>query len=204
MSEKAETTTSEEEVKTEETATNTKTEEAAPEEEKKSLLDKPEAEETPQAEPLTAEDLKFGEDFEVDEGLRDEFLAALNSEETDPKLRAQSMIDLYQSAMKKASEASSQAWADQQTEWQGEVKADEKIGGDKLQPTLDRIGRLTQEYGSDELLDVFAATGAGNNIHVIRFLDGIAAKLTEGGPVSGEPTSAKADAATRLFPSMKG
>lgn len=91
-----------------------------------------------------------------------------------------------------------------QKEWRDAVKADPEIGGEKLQPSLDKIGRLINEYGSDELLETMAITGAGNNVHVIKFLNKVAEKLTEGGPVVGSPATAREDAASRMFPSMKG
>lgn len=185
------------------------TAEATTEEGDESLLGKSEKEaeaETEAATPelLTAEDLAFEEGFEVNEELLDEFLTTINDQELSPKDRAQRLIDLQQKATKMASEASSQTWADTQKSWRDEVKADAEVGGDKLQPALDRVGRLVTEYGSDELLNVFALTGAGNNVHVIKFLNKVAAKLTEGGPVSGGPATAPADAASKLFPSMKG
>lgn len=183
------------------------TAEATTEEGDTSLLGEPKKEAEAEAtapEPLTVEDLSFEEGFEVNEELRDEFLTAINDQELSPKDRAQRLVDLQQKATKMASEASSQAWADTQKSWRDEVKADTEIGGDKLQPALDRVGRLVTEYGSDELLNVFALTGAGNNVHVIKFLNKMAAQLTEGGPVSGGPATAPADAASKLFPSMKG
>jgi hypothetical protein len=144
-----------------------------------------EKETTSEVEPLTADDITFPDDVQVNEELRDEFLSIVK-------------------AAQAASEASSNAWTEMQNQWREEVKADPEIGGDKLQPALGRIGRLITEYGSDKLPAVFDLTGAGNNPEVIKFLDKIAAKLVEGGPVSGQPTSTKTDAASRLFPSMKG
>ena len=151
--------------------------------------------------PLQPTDLTFPEGVEVDETLRDNFLSIVNDTELSPKDRAQALVDLQVKAAQAASEASSKAWEEMQTKWQDEVRAD---FGDNLQPALGRIGRLIQEYGSDELNGVFGMTGAGNNIHMIKFLDNIASKLTEGGPVTGSPTNQEQSAASRLFPSMKG
>lgn len=155
--------------------------------------------------PVSADDITFPEEVVVSDELRDEFLGLLNDKEKSPKERAQALIDLQVKAAQAASEASSQAWADMQTEWQNAVKADPEIGGEKLQPTLGRIRTLLNEYGSPELDGVFNTTGAGNNIEVIRFLDRVAKKLTEGGPaLAAAPTNAQPTAAQRLFPSMKG
>jgi len=154
--------------------------------------------------PLASTDLSFPEDVEVNSALVDEFLGVVNNPELDAKGRAQALIDLQVKAMREASEAGSQAFADMQKTWQDEVKADPAFTGEKLQPALGRIGRLLTEYGSEELNGVLDMTGAGNNLHVVRFLDNIAGKLVEGGPAFGAPRAQEASAAQRLFPSMKG
>jgi hypothetical protein len=155
--------------------------------------------------PLTAEDITFPEGFEVQETFRDEFLTVVNNQELSPKDRAQALTDLYTKAATAASEASSQAFADLQKTWQDEVKADPTIGGDKLTPTLAAVNKLVGEYGTPELLEVFAATGAGNNVHVIKFLNTVAGHLTEGKPVTAAaPVNQEQDRAARMFPSMKG
>jgi hypothetical protein len=154
--------------------------------------------------PLTSEDITLPEDLVINEGLRDEFLTLLNDDKLSGKERAQALIDLQVKAMREASEAGSQEFADMQTKWRDEVKADAEFAGEKLQPALGRIGRLLTEYGTEELNGVLDLTGAGNNVHMVRFLNNIAGKLVEGGPVSGSPRTQETSAAQRLFPSMKG
>lgn len=161
-----------------------------------------ETETTEEVVPLTAEDITFAEGFEVNEELRDELLAVLNDREKSPKELAQSLSDLHQKASKQFSEAMTKMWEDTQTKWRDEVKADPDIGGDKLQTTIGRIGRLVTEYGTPELAQIFDSTGAGNNVHMIKFLDKMAAKLVEPEAVTGTPTAQRSDAASRLFPSM--
>lgn len=179
---------------------NTQTQEPTTEE------PKPEGEESPAPEPivpLTAEDIKFPEGVQVDETLRDEFIGLLNDTEKTPTERAQALVDLQLKAAQAASEANSKAWSDVNEKWRNEVKADADVGGDNLQPTLGRIERLVTEYGSEELREVFNITGAGNNVHFIKFLDKVARQLTEPGPVQGSPRAGESTAAQRLFPSMK-
>lgn len=161
----------------------------------------PEVEAPAEWTPLTAEDIVLPEGVTVAEDLRDEFLSVMNNRELSPKDQMQSLIDLQMRAAQAASEASSQAWTDMQTTWQDEVRADL---GDNLVPTVGRIQKLVSEFGSPELTSVFDLTGAGNNLHVIKFLDKIATQLTEGGPVTGSPAASEATAAQKLFPSMKG
>lgn len=154
--------------------------------------------------PLTAEDITFPEGFEVNETLRDEALALVNNRELSPKEQLQGLIDLQGKLAKEASDTISDTWANTQKEWQDAVKADPTIGGDKLPATLTAVNKLVTEYGSNELVEAFALTGAGNNVHVIKFLHTIAGKLLEGGPVTSvSPSSQGEDAASRMFPSMK-
>lgn len=173
----------------------------------KSLLDpgqKP-AETPPAAEftPVAATDIKLPDGVTVDEPTMTSFLEIVNDQKLTPAERSQKLVDLQVSALQKASEAGSQAWADMQTQWQTEVKSDKDLGGANLQTTLDGIAKLVEAYGSPELVNVMNITGAGNNIHVIRFVNKIAAKLNEGGPIApGAPASVPQSAAERLFPSM--
>lgn len=154
--------------------------------------------------PLTVEDLTLPEGFTADEQLLPEFLKVVNDQEMDAKSRANALVDLQSKLMTKASEAGSAAWDKVQNEWRDAVKSDPAIGGDKMQPALASVSKLIAEYGSKELTGVFDLTGAGNNVHVIKFLHTLAEKLTEGGFAQGQPTNTAQDAASRLYPSMKG
>lgn len=155
--------------------------------------------------PLTATDITFPEGMEVNETLRDEALAIVNNRELSPKEQLQGLIDLQGKLTKETSEGISKTWEDTQKTWQDEVKADPTIGGDKLPATLSAVNKLVGEYGSPELIEAFAMTGAGNNVHVIKFLNTVAGKLLEGGAVvATAPTNQETDRAQRMFPSMKG
>jgi len=159
---------------------------------------------TTEGEPLAAEALQFPEGFQVDEGLRDEFLGIVNDAEMSAADRANALIGLQGKVLEAASEANSAAWNQMQETWQKEVKADPEIGGGNFQATLDKVGNLVAEYGSDELKQAMDITGAGNHPAVIRFLAKVADQLTEvSKPVVGTPASSLS-AAQRLYPTMKG
>jgi hypothetical protein len=152
--------------------------------------------------PLTVESLTLPEGFELQPEMASEFLEILNGDQS-PQDRANALIALHGKTLTEASEASSKLWDGMQTEWKDEVKADPDIGGAKLQPTLTNIGKLLDEYGTPELKGVFDLTGAGNNLHMIKFLNKIAEKLTEGKLfTAGSPAGANdPDAvAKRMFP----
>lgn len=153
---------------------------------------------------LTAEDISLPEGFTMDEGLRDEYLGVMNNPELDAKGRSEALLGLYSKALTAASETNSKAWADTQESWQKEVKEDTEVGGAKFEASMTKVGKLVEEFGTDELRQVFDLTGAGNNIHVVKFLAKISEKLTEGGFTSGNPATGDGSAASKLFPSMKG
>lgn len=194
-----------EETQTQETQTETAetqtTETTA--EENKSLVGETKTETTTEFVPLTAEDVKFPEGMTVNDGDRDSFLGILNNREMTPAQQAQALVDLQAKVSKEASEAGSQAWTQLQETWVNEVKADAEIGGAKLEPTLASIGKLVDQYGSPELRATMDLTGAGNNVHVIKFLNNVAKALTEGGHVSGSPGGGGESLADALYPTMK-
>lgn len=157
----------------------------------------------PPPEPLTVDKLTIPEGFEVQPELSAKFLEILNGD-ASPLDRANALLALHGETLNAASEASSKAWDDMQTEWKDEVKADPTVGGAKLQPTLNNIGKLINEFGNDELRSVFDTTGAGNNVHMVKFLNTIAEKLTEGNFFTASAPSGGSDAdatAKRMFPS---
>lgn len=154
--------------------------------------------------PLTVEALAAPEGFEIEPAMAEDFLKIVNDGEMDPKDKANALIALHAKTITAASEASSVAFDEMQTKWRDEVKADPDIGGAKLQPTIANVGKLLDEFGNAELKEVFDFTGAGNNIHVIKFLNVIADKLTEGKFFTGGLPSKSDDpdaAARRMYPS---
>lgn len=161
--------------------------------------------ETPAVEPvvLTADHIKLPEGFTLPDADRDSFLGIMNDQALKPEERVQKLIDFAVEREKNAHAAQEKAWADTQAEWVTATKADPEVGGDKLEPALGAIAQLTQKYGSPELLEVFTLTGAGNNVHMVKFLSKIAKDLAEGTPVSGAPATGQKSLANSLFPSMK-
>lgn len=171
-------------------------------EETKTEEEKPEVK-TEEFTPLSVEDLQMPEGLTADEGLQKEFLDVLNNRELSPKEQANALLALQGKALGAASDASHTAWAETQKTWQDEVRNDPDIGGAKLEPILGNINKLVQELGTPELPEVFALTGAGNNVHIVKFLAKIADQLNEGSPVSGKPSGGETDRAALLYPTMR-
>ena len=154
--------------------------------------------------PLTVEDIVLPEGFAPAPELQQEFVDVMNDADLSAKDRASALIALQAKALTAASEASSAAWTEMQDKWRTEVKADPAFSGEKLTTAVASVAKLISEYGTPELNGVFDLTGAGNNIHVIKFLSNIAGKLTEGSFTAGSPAGGEASAASLLYPSMKG
>ena len=154
--------------------------------------------------PLTVEDIVLPEGFTPAPELQQEFVDVMNDADLSAKDRASALIALQAKALTAASEASSAAWTEMQDKWRTEVKADPAFAGEKLTTAVASVAKLISEYGTPELNGVFDLTGAGNNIHVIKFLSNIAGKMTEGSFTAGSPSGGESNAASLLYPSMKG
>lgn len=154
--------------------------------------------------PLTAESVKLPEGFEADKPLLDKFVGVMNDPALTPATRAQALVDLQAEAMKGASERASQLWAEKQTQWQDEVKADPTVGGAKLDGVLAGISTLLNTHGTPEVRQAFDETGAGNNVHIVKFLATVASLIGEGkaAPAS-QPASPPQGLADRMFPNHK-
>jgi hypothetical protein len=87
------------------------------------------------------------------------------------------------------------AWAEQNTKWQNEVKADQELGGAKLDEVKQTISKVLDntELSDPKVREVLDFTGAGNHPAIIRTFYRWAQKLSEGGSVAGEPAPRNAD-----------
>lgn len=154
--------------------------------------------------PLTIESLKAPEGIELDKEAVGSFLEILNDTNLAPGDRANKLVALQANLAKSWSEKITADWETFNNAQIEESKSDKELGP-KMDETLAGISTLINTYGSPELRLVMNNSGAGNNIHVIRFLDKIAKQLNEGKAVSGLPTgdNSFANAASKMFPSMK-
>ncbi len=167
------------------------------------LADPKPADPPPVVEPLTVDKLTLPEGLEFPEGVADKLVEIFNGDQS-PEERANALLALHGETMRNALEADSKAWDNMQTEWKDAAKADPDVGGAKLQPALTNIGNLLNEFGDKDVREVFDITGAGNNVHMIKFLDKIASVLTEGKFFKAGSPGATNDpdaAAKRMFPS---
>lgn len=160
----------------------------------------------PAAEPEPAfvfkdEDFKAPEGFEVDPAAKSEFIALANEHKISPAA-AEALVGLQAKLAKSGADTSTKAWQDMQTTWRGEVQAHPELGGDKLEGVLTNVAKLVDKYGSADFRQVMTLTGAGNNVHVIQFLNSVAKQLVEAAPVTGAPVSSPQTLADSLYNTM--
>lgn len=98
--------------------------------------------------------LKAASDLFADSGLSQE--------------QAQKFIDLAASREKAAAQAGVQAFADLQTRWVSEIKADPEIGGDRLQASIASAARAIDRLAVPGLREALDLTGAGNNPAIVK------------------------------------
>lgn len=159
----------------------------------------------PVVEPLTAEAIKFPENFQVDEPVLNEFLGVMNNAELSPQARAQALVDLQAKVVSEASEKASETYHNLRAQWTEQAKTE---FGERLEPTIGEIGKLIDAYGGTkeqimEIRDAFALTGAGDNPSIFRLFANLAKELVkEGRPLGGQPAGGARTAAEILFPNQ--
>lgn len=119
------------------------------------------------------------------------------------------LAPFHDQIVKQVAESNIKAYQETNDRWIEEVKADPEIGGAKLDGVIKNIGKVIDQYGSPELRQALAYTGAGNNPHIVRFMAKVAAQLTEGGPTrTGTPTGADGKptgpSANAMYPNLPG
>jgi len=110
---------------------------------------------------------------------------------------AQAAIDEHDAALRKQSDR-----------WLAETAADPELGGEKLAATQQRTkAAIDWAYPQghphrEGFLEFLNRGGAGNNIHVVRFLEHVGKAITEDTPPTGRSLTRKADLslAERLYP----
>lgn len=149
----------------------------------------------PAPEPLTADALELPEGFTPDDEAMGQFLELANDAGLDAE-KANNLIGIHTKMMEHVATDMQQRWDQTQADWQ--AKSREEFGAN-LDHTLQNIAKVLDQYGDAEAREAFLVTGAGNHPAVVRLLAKIAQDVNERPPVSGAPSTAPADRATRMF-----
>ena len=152
------------------------------------------------------EALKLPEGLAKDDPLLTSFLDGAARGGMDQE-SVQAVVEAMGPQITKALSAPYEAWKSLQEQWQGAVKTDPVIGGDKTAAVVATINRaLTQVCGADlpAVKEALEITGGGNNPAIIKAFYLLAQGLVErSGPVTGTPTDPRpaGEAAAKLYPS---
>lgn len=137
------------------------------------------------------------EGMELDTGL----LEALTPEFKKLGLnndQANELIGIYAEKQAEAMAAQVESVANVFKGWMDTAKADKEIGGENWERTLQRSNAVLREFGTPELIDeLLVGQGVGNHPELIRFVDRIAAAISDDTFQTGKQTdtSEKADTA---------
>lgn len=201
-----ETTTAEETTSTETTtetqksllSQETTTEETTTEE---TSTEETSTEEAP--EPVTMENITLPEGIEIPEDSQEEFLGFINDGELSRADLVTKLIGMQAESLSAAAQAPIDAWATLREGWQAEARALPEIGGDNWEGSLADIKRGLDAAGATkEAYEALDVTGAGDNPHLIQMMHKLVQPFLEKAPQAGDPTTTKADLATRMYPSM--
>lgn len=138
---------------------------------------------------------------ELDETLAADFLTKLNGAKSRGEL-AEQLVDMQIKMVSDAQEAFAQAWEDTQNGWKAEMQNDATVGGAKLDANLAKAQEVINTYADDPsaMKEFLALTGAGNSIHMLKFLLKVSDALPrEGAPVQGNPITEVKPREQRLF-----
>lgn len=125
----------------------------------------------------------------------------VNAGKGDTKAVVSGLLSYYTELAESAKTEFAAEFETLQTRMQDEFKADPQIGGKNLEESLRVSREVAERFGGQELLDLFRATGAGNSVHMARFLLAVAKAVpAEGKPVNGAPSAAPKTLGQRMFP----
>lgn len=174
------------------------------------LLDKPaenaepakatEAEKTPDPIDPASYEVELPEGITRDDPMVQAFLAgAAEARLETPAVQA--VLAKAAPLVAEALAAPARAWAELNTQWQGEFRADPELGGANFDTSIAVIENAISKFGNDELRTALQVTGAGNNPHLLRFIHTLAKPHYESTAVGASPAAgsgSRDNAAARL------
>lgn len=120
-----------------------------------------------------------------------------------PPEAAPALMSILKQSLEAQAAAQTAAFTTLNAKWTTESEALPEFQGERKAQSLAIIGRAVDDYGSPEVREAFALTGAGNNPAVVKFILGMATALTEGSPTrQGTPAAPRQNRSIgqRLYP----
>lgn len=101
--------------------------------------------------------------------------------------QAQKMVDLYGTKiLPMVQKQQAEVWQKTTEQWAADVKADKKIGGDKLTGNISVAQRALDTFGTPELKEYLTASGLGNHPELVKAFVKIGKAMSEDGMVTGK------------------
>ena len=141
------------------------------------------------------------EGFEADPDALQSFAELVNSAASREDI-VRGGLELLAAEQAKSEEALVEEWTKVQNAWREEVRNDPDVGGENFETSLAKARTVIETYAPDAkaLKELFATSGAGNSIHMVKFLNAIADALPgDAKPVEGTPQPVTKSQAERLF-----
>lgn len=138
---------------------------------------------------LTADsyDIKLSEELQGNDALLTGAKTLFAEVGVDPT-KAQKLVDFYTEALKTQAAENTAAWTAQQTAWKNEIEAMPEFKGPTRDTSLQALGKLWDEFGTDEAKAALDAYGAGNNPALVRMFLKMASTISEASPApQGRP-----------------
>lgn len=144
-------------------------------------------ESTPDALTADSYDIKLSEELQGNDALLTSAKTLFAEVGVDPA-KAQQLVDFYTEALKTQAAETTAAWTAQQTAWKTEIEAMPEFKGPTRETSLQALGKLWDEFGTDEAKAALDAYGVGNNPALVRMFLKMASTISEASPApQGRP-----------------
>ena len=126
----------------------------------------------------TYSDFRLPQGIEVDPETMNEARALLGELKL-PQDQAQKLVDFYTGKIRQFGDAQSQRWVKLNEKWVNDFKADQEIGGDRVNDTVSAATKAMNRFGTPGLREALIMTGAGNHPEIIRFVARVGKAIAE-------------------------
>ena len=148
--------------------------------------------------PETYKDFTLPEGAEVDGEAMTEF-QALSKELDLSQGQAQKLIDYQVKFVEGQNAKNVEVWKTMKTGWLTDSKADDEIGGQKFDGSVDSAKLALNTFGTPALVELLETYGLGNHPEIIRYSARVGEAIGEDKIVSGGSKGAEKTTAQRIF-----
>ena len=151
--------------------------------------------------PENYEDFKLPEGVEANKELTEAFVPIAKDLNLTQE-QAQKLVDLQVEQSQRDAKATEEAWATTKNEWETAAKADEEIGGEKLEEQIGLAKKALDKFGTKELMEALEITGTGSHPEFLRVFARVGKAISEDAIISGKEQSGELSLEKRLFPNQ--